>query len=93
MVNFMALWTMIRAVGPAFFLMASAFRYGAQKYGDGTWRNVPAGDHLEAAVKDIVGWKQGDVTSPLLVDAAMHVVFAVAVAMAAGKSPEEYTKQ
>ncbi len=92
MVNFVSLLSMIRSIGPAFFLMASAFKYGAQKYGDGTWKDRSAGDHLEDAVKDIIAWKRGDITSPLLVDAALHVVFAVAVAINQGQSPQEYKK-
>lgn len=93
MVNFLALWNMIRAVGPAFYLMAAAFKHGTEKYGDGTWRDQSPVAHLEAALKDIVAWRNGDVTSPLLVDAALRVVFAVAVAISQGDAPKEYSKK
>lgn len=93
MVSFMQLWTMIRATGPVFYLMANAFAYGARKFGDGTWKQLSAGDHLESALNNIIAWKRGDTGQPVLVDAALRIVFAVAVAISQGQQPEEYKKQ
>lgn len=92
MVNFIQLWAMIRACGPVFYLMASAFAYGARKFGDGTWKQFSAGEHLEMALNNIVSWKRGETGQPVLVDAALRIVFAVAQAINAKQQPEEYKK-
>ncbi len=73
--------------------MANAFAYGAKKYGDGTWRSVPAAEHLNMAMSDIIDWKAGIQGKPLLIDAALHVVFAVSIAISRSSSPSEYQKK
>lgn len=92
MPSFMQLWAFIRSVKPVVFMMAAAFAYGAKKYGEGTWRQLTAGEHLEKALTDIVAWKRGTIDKPVLIDAALHVVFAAMIALSVGAQPPEYKK-
>ena len=90
--NILGILTLIRATGPVVAMMASAYAYGAKKYGDGTWRNSSSADHLGVALQNIVDWKNGRRDQPLLADAALRVVFAVAIAVQQGSHPSEYQK-
>ena len=92
MVKFVALWTMVKALGPACYLMAAAFAYGAKKWGEGSWREQDANDHLSIAVADIMAFRRGGIDRPYLVDAALRVAFAVAVAVERKQQPAEYKK-
>lgn len=90
--NFLYVWRMISALGPVIYLMADAFRYGATKFGDGTWRTTSSAEHIDAALRNIVAWKNGDTTQPQLVDATLRMAFALAQAISGGTTPKEYVK-
>lgn len=85
----LALWKMVSTVSPAFWLMAQAFAYGVKRFGDGTWREFHAGEHLDFAVRDIADWKCGQKDWHALVDAALRLAFAVAQVV---PSKAEYKK-
>lgn len=74
----LCLWKMVSTVSPAFWLMASAFVYGAKKFGDGTWRNFTAAEHIDLALHELAAWKRGVRDWHALVDAALRMAFAVA---------------
>lgn len=92
MSKLLALWAMIKALGPVCYLMADAFKYGVSKWGEGTWREQDADEHLAIAVNDIFAFRRGGTDRPYLVDAALRVAFAVAVAIDKKQQPAEYKK-
>lgn len=76
--KWLAVWKMIASVRPAFVLMASAFAYGVQKYGDGSWKNENAGEHIDKAIREIADWRHSLKDWHALVDAALRLAFAIA---------------
>lgn len=92
MTRLLLLWRLIKGLGPVCYLMADAFAYGARLYGNGTWREMSPGDHLEMAVLNIIDWKTGETAKPVLVDALLRVAFAVYLAIQKGTHPAEYEK-
>lgn len=44
----------------AMFRLASILNYGANKYGDNNWRNIPTRDHINHALTHIFAYLQND---------------------------------
>lgn len=92
MTKLLSLWRLVKALGPVCYLMSDAFAYGARLYGDGTWRTLSAGEHIEIGVENIIRWQSGETAKPVLVDALLRVAFAVYLAVQKGSQPAEYKK-
>jgi hypothetical protein len=85
---------LIRAIYPAMLILAAAYRYGVEKYGDGTWQDAIPSDHIEKALGNIERWRKGDTgDDPVLVDACLRLMFAVSVAVTNGIVPNQYIKE
>lgn len=83
----------IRKLYPVILIIAAAYRYGVEKYGDGTWQDVPPSEHLEKAVNNIERWRKGEANDdPVLVDACLRLMFAVSQALTYGLLPSNYRK-
>lgn len=61
----------------AVLAVASVLRDGAAKYGDGNWRSIPVGDHLNHALSHVFAWLAGDTQDDHLAHAACRLVFAL----------------
>jgi hypothetical protein len=84
---------LVRVLYPAMLILAAAYRYGVEKHGDGTWKELTAAEHLEKAISDINAWRSGDATNkPVLVDVALRTLFALSIALTYGQTPTEYKK-
>ena len=94
MFNVASIIAFIRALGPTVYLLAAAYRYGRQKYGDGSWKTQSTLEHIDRANEDLLEWKSGTNTEkPYLIDAALRLAFAVSTAVASGVCPGVYPKK
>lgn len=85
---------LIRSVYPAMLIVAAAYRYGVEKYGDGTWQELTPTDHIEKALGNIERWRKGETKEdPVLVDACLRLMFAVSLAITQGIVPQKYVKE
>jgi hypothetical protein len=82
----------VRALYPVILIVAEAYRYGMTKHGDGTWKELSANEHMDKAVNHLVAWKEGAVDKPVLIDAALRILFAASVAITENLSPTKYVK-
>lgn len=71
-----AILVIIRACLPAMYVLADAFRFGVNKHGDGTWKDISPVDHVGKAMSKIGEWM---VTKNynLLADAGLRILFAL----------------
>jgi hypothetical protein len=78
---------------PVVVILADAYQYGVEKYGDGTWKDMTASEHIDKAVAHMVAWKKGETKEPVLIDAALRILFAASIAITYNMAPTTYEKQ
>lgn len=71
-------------------LLAQCLGFGARKYGDGNWKNIPLHDHLNHAMNHINEWNRGDRSEPHLVNAMARLTFALWHAVDQKQQPDTY---
>jgi hypothetical protein len=90
MSNIAVVVRLIMKVSAVMYMMADAFRYGASKYGDDTWKNLSANEHIEKGLEDISQWRAGNKAHSVLIDACLRFLFAASVAVTNGEMSKSY---
>jgi len=78
-VNIMQIIALIRSLLPAMQIVAEAFRFGVQKHGPDTWKNLSAAEHVHKAGESVSQSMSatGAQRCSALADAALRLLFAV----------------
>lgn len=71
-------------------LLGQCLGFGAKKYGEGNWHQIPQNENLNHALVHIVKWLNGDRSEPHLVNVLARVNFALWHAIQDGQQPTEY---
>lgn len=71
-------------------LLAQCLGFGAQKYGQDNWQQIPIEDNLSHAMNHINEWRRGDRSEPHLVNAMARLTFALWHAVDSKQQPTEY---
>ena len=71
-------------------LLAQCLGFGARKYGDENWKNIPQRDNLNHAVNHINEWNRGNRDEPHLVNAMARLTFALWQAVDTNQQPDTY---
>lgn len=96
MPNLVSLLALVRALGPAIYLVAAAYRFGCKKHGDGTWRQITPHEHITRAASDLQtvtsegGKSQGGM---LLINTILRLSFAATLLISNGLIPKRYKQK
>lgn len=71
-------------------LLAQCLGFGARKYGNENWKNIPQQDHLNHAMNHINEWNRFDRSEPHLVNAMARLTFALWQAVDNNTQPDTY---
>jgi hypothetical protein len=71
-------------------LLAQCLGFGARKYGDENWINIPQRDNLNHAMNHINEWNRGNRDEPHLVNAMARLTFALWQAVDSKDQPDTY---
>lgn len=71
-------------------LLAQCVGFGARKYGDENWKNIPQQDNLNHAMNHINEWNRGNRDEPHLVNAMARLTFALWQAVDSKDQPDTY---
>jgi len=71
-------------------LLAQCLGFGARKYGNKNWKNIPQRDHLNHAMNHINEWNRFDRSEPHLVNAMARLTFALWQAVDNNTQPDTY---
>lgn len=71
-------------------LLGQCLGFGAKKYGEWNWRQIPSQENLNHALVHIVKWLSGDRDEPHLVNAVARLNFALWHAIQNGEQGLEY---
>lgn len=71
-------------------LLAQCLGFGARKYGDENWKNIPQRDNLNHAMNHINEWNRGNRDEPHLVNAMARLTFALWQAVDTNQQPDTY---
>lgn len=72
-------------------LLAQCLGFGARKYGDENWKNIPQRDNLNHTMNHINEWNRGNRDEPHLVNAMARLTFALWQAVDSKDQPDTYT--
>lgn len=71
-------------------LLGQCLGFGAKKYGENNWHQIPQRENLNHALVHILKWLSGDRSEPHLVNTLARVNFALWHAIQDGEQPHEY---
>jgi len=71
-------------------LLGECLSFGADKYGEDNWKQIPLQDNLNHAMVHLRKWLAGDRTEPHLVNTLARVNFALWHAIQNGEQPKRY---
>jgi hypothetical protein len=72
-------------------LVAECFGFGAQKYGDENWHNIPVREHLDHALNHVNEYRRGDAGEMHLVNNAVRALMALEMAVREESHPVSYS--
>jgi hypothetical protein len=84
--NLMQIIALFRALLPAMQILAEAFRFGVDKHGPDTWKNLNAAEHVQKAVEAVSQSNTSPRRCSLLADAALRLLFALCLSLGPAKN-------
>jgi hypothetical protein len=86
--NIMQIVALIRSILPAMQIVAEAFRFGVDKHGSDSWKNLSASEHVQKAMEAISQSSTSTRRCSLLADAALRLLFALCLSIGTTKKYE-----